>query len=429
VTALVFGLVPAWETSRRELKGWLKQASFSYTEAPHQHRARGVLVVAEIASVMVLLVGAALLMNSFARLIHVNPGFQPSRLISFDVSPPEVAYAEDAKRLRLVKELRTQVNGLPGVDSAAIAYGLPFGTMLNATCGVRVERKSGSAPPDKGAVAWRVVSPGYFEAMGVPVLAGRSFAENLDQLDSLPVAIINEAFARKYFPNQNPVGQRVQVGAISTTWNQVVGVAKDLKLTGLDAPTVPEIYQPDSQQAPWMFSLVVRSSLPLPQIVKMVQEQAAQIDKDLPLFNPRTMDQSINSSVSPHRLTMLLTGIFAGLALVLTAVGVYGVVAYSVSQRTREIGIRIALGAPRNSVLMMILRQGIALGVAGIGIGCLGALALARLLAVQLFGISPADPATFGGVSVLLMLVTVAACCLPAIRAMRVHPMEALRWE
>jgi putative ABC transport system permease protein len=308
-------------------------------------------------------------------------------------------------------------------------YGLPFGTMLNATCGVRVQDWSDSQPIPKGAIAWRVVSPGYFEAMAVPVLAGRSFSEDQDRPDSPPVAMVNETFARKFFPSQNPVGKRIQVFTVSTNWSQVVGVVKDLKLTGLDAPTVPEIYQPDSQQAPWMFSLVVRSSLPLPQVVKMVQAEAAQIDKDLPLFNARTMDQSISSSVSPHRLTMFLLGTFAALALSLTAVGIYGVVSYSVAQLTREIGIRIALGASRKSVLLMTLRKGLLLGAAGIGIGCLGALGLTRLIATQLFGVSPADPATFGGVASFVMLVTVAACYVPAMRATRVDPMTALRCE
>jgi putative ABC transport system permease protein len=206
-------------------------------------------------------------------------------------------------------------------------------------------------------------------------------------------------------------------------------VVKDLKLTGLDAPTVPEVYQPDSQQAPWMFSLVVRSSLSLSQVEKMVREQAARIDKDLPLFNPRTMDQSISSSVSPHRLTMFLLGLFAALALVLTTVGIYGVVSYSVAQRTREFGIRIALGAPLTSVLLMTLRKGIALAAAGIGIGCAAALGLTRLITAQLFGITPMDPLTFGGVALFVMLVAAVACYVPARRATRVDPMEALRCD
>jgi putative ABC transport system permease protein len=429
LTGVAFGLAPAWHVSRRELTGWLKHAAFGYADGPHQRCARDSLVLAEIASVTILLVGAVLLLSSFARLIRVNPGFEPARLISFDVSPPDNPYADDAKRLRLVKQLRTQVGALPGVDSAAIVYGLPFGTMLNATCGARVEGWPDSQPHPKGAIAWRVVSPGYFGMMRVPVLAGRSFSEDLDRSDSPPVSIINEAFARKYFRNQNPVGRRIQIFTVSTNWTQVVAVVKDQKLTGLDAPAVPEIYQPDSQQAPWMFSLVVRSSFPLSQISKMVQDQAAQIDKDLPLFNARTMDQSISSSVSPHRLTMLLTGIFAALALTLTAVGIYGVVSYSVGQRTREIGIRIALGASSGSVLALVLRQGFWLAILGIAIGLVTGLALTRLIANQLFGVSPADPPTFGFVSIFVMLVMLAASYLPARRATKVDPMVSLRYE
>lgn len=192
LTGLAFGLAPAWHASRRGLTGWLKHATSGYADAPHQRHTPGSLVVAEIASVTVLLVGAVLLLSSFARLIRVNPGFEPARLISFDVSPPDNPYADDAKRLRLVKQLRIQVGALPGVGSAAIVYGLPFGTMLNATCGARVESWPDSQPHPKGAIAWRVVSPGYFETMGVPVLAGRSFSEELDRSDSLPISIINE---------------------------------------------------------------------------------------------------------------------------------------------------------------------------------------------------------------------------------------------
>jgi putative ABC transport system permease protein len=427
LTGLLFGLAPAMDASKLDLQGWLKDAARGSSEGRHRQRARGFLVVAEVAAAMILLAGAGLMINSFARLICVNPGFEPEQLISFDGSPPEIAYAEDEKRIRLVKQLRARVEALPGVKSAAIVYGLPFGTMLNATCGALIEDRSRSDRQESVNVAWRVVSPGYFETMGAPVLLGRAFSEELDRQNSLPVVMINETFARKYFSHKSPVGRRIQVFTVSTNWNQIVGVVKDLKLTGLDAPTAPEIYQPDSQQAPWMFSLVVRSSLPLWQVEKMVRTQAAAIDKDLPLFNIRTMEQAISASVASPRFLMILIGLFAGLAITLTAVGIYGMVSYSVGQRTREIGIRLALGAPRGSVLRLFLCQGLALAIVGIVIGLAGSFALTRLLAAQLFEIGPTDPLTFGVVVSFVMQVTLLACFLAARQATTVDPMVSLR--
>jgi putative ABC transport system permease protein len=429
LTGLLFGLAPAFTTSTHDLTRRLKDAAIGCSEGRRTNGARGFLVVTQVALAMVLLAGAALMIDSFARLIRVNPGFEPERLISFDVSTTEAAYSLDAKRKRLVKELRARVATLPGVQSAAIVYGLPFGIMLNATCGAAIEGKLSSDSPEKGSVAWRVVSPDYFQTMRVPVKAGRAFSDQLDTPGSSPVVIINEAFAKKYYRDQNPMGRRIQVFTVSTNWNEIVGIVKDMKLTALDKSTGPEIYQPDTQQAPWMFSLVVRSALPLGEVEKMVRAQAAGIDKDLPLFNVRTMGDAINTSVSPHRLTMILVGFFAALALVLTAVGIYGVVSYSVGRRTWEIGIRIALGASRRSVLALILQQGLGLAIFGIAVGMASGLALTRLIASQLFGVSPTDPVIFGAVDTFLMLVMLAACYLPARRATKIDPMVSLRYE
>jgi putative ABC transport system permease protein len=427
-TGLLFGLAPAFETSACNLKHWLKDAIGS-SEGKRPNGARRFLIVAEVALAMVLLAEAGLMMSSFARLTSVNPGFEPGRLISFDASPPEAAYTEEAKRMRLGKQLRDRIEALPGVQSAAIVYGLPFGTMLNAICGAAIEGRLITDSPQKGSVAWRVVSPGYFETMRVPVLAGRAFSDELDRLNSLPVVIINETFAKKYYGDQSPLGRRIQVFTVSSNWNEVVGVVKDVKLTALDQSTSPEIYQPNTQHAPWMFSLVVRSTLPPRESEKLVRAEAADIDKDLPLFNIRTMDEAINFSVSPHRLTMILIGLFAALALVLTGVGIYGVVSYSVGQRTREIGIRIALGASRHSVIVLVLQQGMVLAMFGIGAGMAIGLALARVIAAQLFGVSPTDPAIFTAAALFLMLVLLAACYLPARRAAVVDPLISLRYE
>jgi putative ABC transport system permease protein len=261
------------------------------------------------------------------------------------------------------------------------------------------------------------------------LLAGRAFSEKLDAEGTMPVTIINEAFQQKYFPNEDSVGMRIQPFTVSTNWHEIVGVVRDVKLTGLDVHAAPEIYQPDSQHAPWMFSLVVRSALPPRQIEKLVEAEVAALDKNLPFFNVGTMEQAISTSAAPQRFVMMLTGLFAALALTLTAVGIYGVVSYSVSQRTQEFGIRVALGASRWSVLGIVLRQGMAPALVGVGIGLAASFALSELIASQLFEVSPTDPATLVAICLLLMLVILMACYVPARLATRVDPMAALRCE
>jgi predicted permease len=292
-----------------------------------------------------------------------------------------------------------------------------------------IDGRPDSDPQRRIRAAWRVISPNYFQTMGVPLLAGRAFSEELDTANSSPAAIINETFARKYFPGEEPVGRRIQIFTLSTNWHEIVGVIQDVKLTGLDASATPEIYQSDSQNGEWMFSLVVRSSVPAREVEKMVRADAGAVNKDLPPFNVRTMTQAISTSAAPRRFTMALITLFAALAVTLTAVGLYGVVSYSVSQQTREIGIRVALGASRGNVLGLMLREGMSLAFFGIALGLAGGLALTRTIAALLFGVSATDPVTFVAVATLLMLVTLMACYLPARRATKVDPMEALRYE
>jgi putative ABC transport system permease protein len=301
--------------------------------------------------------------------------------------------------------------------------------MLNAVVGAAIVGQSDSDPQRNIRAAWRVVSPSYFKTMGVPLLTGRTFSEALDTMNAPPAAIINQAFARKYLPGENPVGRKIQIFTLSTNWHEIVGVIKDVKLTGLDAPTTPEIYQSDSQNGEWMFSLVVRSTRPAGEIERIVRAEAMNVNKDLPPFNVRTMEQAIGTSVAPRQFTMTLIGLFAGLAVILTAVGIYGVVSYSVSRQTREIGIRVALGASRGSVFGLIFRQVIIVASVGIILGLTGSLALRRLIATQLFGVSAADPITYFLVSILLTLVALLACYVPARRATKVDPMVALRCE
>ena len=428
-TGLMFGLAPAIHASKPDLNEALKEGGHGCAEGRHRQRVRAILVVAEVALAMMLLAGAGLMINSFVRFSRINPGFEPEQLVTFDFSLSGGAYAEDSQRISLVRQLRDRVQAKPGIGSVATVYGLPFGTMLNAVVGAIIDGRPESESRARARAALRVVSSDYFRTMGVPLLAGRAFSDELDTLNSPPALIINETFARKYFPGEDPVGRRIQLFTLSSNWHEIVGVIKDVKLTGLDAPATPEVYQSDLQSGVWMFSLVVRSTLPLREIEKMVRAVAAEVDKELPTFNVRTMEQAISASVAPRRFSMMLIGLFAALALMLTAVGIYGVVSFSVSQQTREIGIRIALGAPRRTVLGHVLRQGTVVALVGIAIGLAGSFGLTRLIANQLFGVSATDPTTFVIVATLLMLVTLTACYLPARRATKVDPMAALRHE
>ncbi len=429
LTGLMFGLAPAIHASKPDLNEALKEGGHGCAEGRHRQRVRAILVVAEVALAMMLLAGAGLMINSFVRFSRINPGFEPEQLVTFDFSLSGGAYAEDSQRISLVRQLRDRVQAKPGIGSVATVYGLPFGTMLNAVVGAIIDGRPESESRARARAALRVVSSDYFRTMGVPLLAGRAFSDELDTLNSPPALIINETFARKYFPGEDPVGRRIQLFTLSSNWHEIVGVIKDVKLTGLDAPATPEVYQSDLQSGVWMFSLVVRSTLPLREIEKMVRAEAAALDKELPTFNVRTMGQAISTSVAPRRFIMMLIGLFAALALMLTAVGIYGVVSFSVSQQTREIGIRIALGAPRRTVLGHVLRQGTVVALVGIAIGLAGSFGLTRLIANQLFGVSATDPTTFVIVATLLMLVTLTACYLPARRATKVDPMAALRHE
>ena len=429
LTGAIFGLAPALAVLNPKLEQWLKEGGRGSSQGHRGRFVRNALVVVEVALAMVLLTGAGLLIHSFARLMQVDPGFAPERLISLDFSMAGRAYDIDSKRIDLVRQLRERIQAQPGMASVATVYGLPFGTMLNAVVGATIAPQKPGEPPTGARAAWRVVSPSYFKTMDIPLLAGRGFSDVLDVPNSQPVAIINYAFAQKFFAGENPIGRRIQLFTLSTNWHEIVGEIQDVKLTGLEAAATPEIYQSDSQNGEWMFSLVIRSSLTRREIEKTVRVEAAALDKDLPLFNVRTMEQAIGTAVAPRRFTMLLIGLFAGLAVTLAAVGIYGVVAYSVGERTREIGIRMALGASRRGVLGLIFRQGAVLALVGILIGLAGSATLKTFMAAQVFGISATDPATFMVTGTLLVLVVAAACYLPARRAAKVDPVTALRHE
>jgi predicted permease len=429
LTALIFGLAPALQSSKPNLDTSLKEGGRGSGEGQRQTKVRNLLVVSEVALAMILMAGAGLMITSFAGLARVSPGFDPEHISTFDLSLPWRTYAEESQRINFARQLRERLQAKAGVKSVNTVYGLPFGAMLNSLIGVTLEGRPETESSDRLGAAWRVVSPNYFESMGASLLMGRTFSEASDTPDSTPTAIINEAFLRKNFSGENPVGKRIRLFPLSTNWHEIVGVVRDIKATGLDTPAPPEVYQTDTQNGQWAFSIVVRSSLTPRGVEKLVRGEVAAMDKDLALYNVRTMDQAISTSMSSRRFLMMLTGLFAALALLLTTVGIYGVVSYSVSRQTREIGIRMALGASRRAVLALVVRQGMKLALAGVGIGLAGSFALTRLIAAQLFGVSATDPAILALVAFMLLLVTLTACCLPARRAANTDPITALRCE
>ena len=435
VTGLLFGLAPALQAARTDLNESLQAAARGAVGGFRRQRGRRLLVASEVALALMLLAGAGLMVNSFARLARVDPGFAPGRLIAFDVALSDTRYAELSTRVAAAGALRARLREIPGVVSVATACGLPFGTMLNIGTRVSGESRAAAVPGEQFiGVGWRLVSPEYFRTMNISLRSGRAFTEQ-DTTRSAPVAIINETLGRKLYPAEDPVGKRINVHssttnlALSTNWCEIVGVIRDVKLTGLDAPVQPEVYRPDLQDCFWMLSVVLNTTLPPASVARLAQAKALAVDREMPIYNLRTMDRAITDSIAARRFTMSLIGIFAALALSLTVIGIYGVISYSVGQRTQEIGIRMALGAPRRAVLALVLREG--MGFVGVGLvaGLAGSLALSRVIASQLFGITATDPLTLAGVVALLAGAAFLACLLPARRAAQIDRLVALRNE
>jgi putative ABC transport system permease protein len=427
-TGVIFGLLPALHATSPNLTEMLKEGGRSSTEGIRGSRLRSFLVVSEIAIALVLLVGAGLMVKSFARLQDVDPGFRPERILTMDLSLPGAKYKEDAQVSAFYDQLGARVAGLPGVESVGAVSTLPLsggGDIITFA----VEGRPDSPPGQSDDAEYRVVTPGYFPTMGVPVVRGEGFTERHNA--SGPAAmVINETFARRYFPGQDPIGHRLNIGdPESSPWRMIVGIVKDVRHDGLDTEPYPQMYTPLAQVPRRAMTLVARTSAAPLSLVPNVRQELSSLDKDQPLYNVRTMEQVLAQSIARQRFQMLLIAIFASVGLILASVGIYGVISYSVTQRTHEIGIRMALGAQAKDVLRMILGQGMILALVGVGVGVAAALLLTRVMASLLYGVTATDPLTFIGVSVLLTLVALAACYIPARRAMKVDPMEALRYE
>lgn len=427
MTGLLFGLAPAVQALRGRLHESLKEGGRGASGGLARHKMRSLLVVAEVALSLVLLVAAGLLLQSFRRLQRVDTGFRPEGVLTFRISPPQARYPEPGETARAVEQIAERVRALPGVVAVGAVSTLPFSNSNNS--GGFTREGQDQAPDGSLPLAdFRVVSPGYFEALGIPLLQGRLF-DATDRSDAPGVALVDEKLAQQYWPNRDPIGKRVRRPGPQASWFTVVGIVGHVKHAQLDAESTGALYFSYLQNRPPGMTFVARTAGPPRGLAGALPAVVASVDQDLPVFEIRTMEQRVLESLTPRRFAMYLLGIFAAVALALSAVGIYGVMAQSVTQRTHEIGIRMALGAEPRDVLRLVVGQGMVLAATGLAAGVAAALALTSWMSRLLFGVQPTDLLTFLAVSALLAAVALAACYLPARRATRVNPVEALRHE
>jgi predicted permease len=433
VTGVLFGLVPSLAASRPDLAGVLRGSSEA-ASAPGKTMLRfgprGLLVGGQVALSIVLLIGATLLIESLARVYRVDPGFQPSNLLTMNIALPPTRYDTDEKKAAFYKELVERAEALPGVRSAAVTLTLPMtdiwmGAPLQLVGTPLVELN------ERPIGIIQDITPDYFSTLGIAPKRGRGFTAH-DNKQSVPVAIINENLARLFWPQYpggpNPIGQHMLVGS-SPQPVEIVGIAANVRYSGRDDNPKPEVYLPCAQKPPGSAMVAVRTNGNPLSFAKAVRDQILAIDRDQPVSDVASMDELVEASEGQLRLMMTLLGTFAGAAALLTVVGLYGVISYSVVQRTKEIGIRRALGAQQGDILSLVAGQVIGLALAGVLLGLGGAFALTRILQDLLFQVSATDPATFVGISILFVFVGVAASYVPVRRAAKVDPMVALRYE
>jgi predicted permease len=425
VCGIIFGLAPAWQFSKPDLQETLKDNNAGAGERQGK-RLRGGLVIAEVALATILLTGAGLLVRSLIRLANSNVGFDSQNVLTFEVIPARSRYEREGELARFQQQIIDGVSVVPGVDSACISVELPgFGS--GWTTDIVAEGHPGPKRGELINVDWAIVSRDYFRTMRIPILRGRTFTADEDA-EGKPVLLVSESLARKFWPNGDAVGKHI--GYDSPTPHEIIGIVKEIGIYGSDANALIKIYTPLGRAAPRQMLLSVRgatsdASLLAPAIANRIHE----LDKDLPISELTTFDQILSREASPMRLNTGLLSLLALLALLLAAVGIYGVLAYSVAQRTREVGVRMALGAVRADVLRLFVGQGMKLVLTGLAIGLLGSFALTRLMTTLLFGVKPTDALTFVSVAVALIVAALPACYLPARRATKVDPLIALRYE
>jgi putative ABC transport system permease protein len=425
-TGIIFGLAPALMASRTDLNEALKEGGRSAKAGASRGRMRGALVVSEVALALLVAVGAGLLVKSFVRLRAVDPGFQPANLLTMRLFLTDAKYGTSGPRLAFLKELTARLEALTGVQGVGISDDLPIeGT--DSTMGLIVEGRE-PAPGERLMTGVHVVNPRYFKAMGIPLLKGRAFTE-LDTVEAPTVLVVNETLSRRLWAGDEAVGKRVKLGDPSGGWAQIVGVVRDVKHNGLSAEPTMDAYASHLQVPwPWM-TIALRSNLDPTSLEAAVRGEVQAIDPDKAIASVKTMDRLIEESVGERRLSMVLFGLFAVVALLLAAVGIYGVMAYGVTQRTHEIGIRMALGARPASVVQLLVGSGMTLALTGVALGVGAAYVVTRLMASLLFEVSTTDPETFVVTALVLASVALLACYIPARRATKVDPMVALRHE
>jgi putative ABC transport system permease protein len=426
---LAFGLAPALLATPSKLQANFKEGGDRTGQRGGQH-VRSFLAVAEISLATVLLVAGGLLMRSFALVTSVDPGFDPTNVIEAEVSLPQFQYSTPQQWTAFSRELLARLHAQPGLRDSALAAPLPMDRQGQASLAFSIVGNPPLPPGKSNTADYTTVSPDYFRVMRIPLLRGRLFSEQ-DSPSNPNVAIVSETLSRRYFPNQDPIGRQMRFGfpPNSNVPREIIGVVGDLRDVALSRKPGPMMYVPFAQAPLYGGEVVVRSSSSASSVAAGIRQTVRSIDKDLPVTDVESFPEAVGASVAQERFRTLLMSSFSAIALILSAVGIFGVISYSASQRTHEIGIRIALGAQQFNVLRLILGQGTKLALLGLVIGAAAALPLTHLMAGLLYGISATDPLTFGAVGIVLLGVAVTACYIPARRAMRVDPMVALRHE
>jgi len=430
LTGILFGLVPALQISRPDVQESIRETGRGASASRRQSRFRQALIACEVALCVVLLAGAGLLFRSFLRLQSVSPGFVSEQVLTARLTPSGTRFTTQADFDKFYNTVLEKISTVPGVQDAGIINTLPLDK--GPTTGFRVEGRPIETRDKWPMVNFRSVSPNYFRAMGIPVVQGRAYTDR-DDANAQSVIIINQQTVRDIFPNENPIGKRITFGSVDQNqqplWVEIVGVVANIRSLELREESTPEIYFPAMQNSWPAVSLVVRSSVEPESLSGSIRQVVHDVDKSVPVSQVKTMDHIVTESITQPRFNLFLLGLFSTVAMLLSAAGIYGVTAYTVSQRTHELGIRLALGAQVSDVLKMILGQGMAVIGIGLVLGLAAAFALMRLLRSLLFGVGENDPLTFAAITLVLLTVALVACYIPARRATKVDPLEALRAE